>query len=143
MVFFVGEYEVTFSGQGRIIIPKKIREALGVGKAFTLTKGFENCLSGFRNTDWEKAANNLISQSSLENRKEETKRHLFSSAAIMDIDGQGRFVIPKNLLDYAGLKSKVTIIGVGDHFEIWNSEYWKKYLAKIEMNPESLHAQKM
>ena len=115
-MFFVGEYRVTFSGQGRIIIPKKIREALGSGKTFTLTKGFDSCLSGFRNADWEKAANELISQSSLEMQKSETKRHLFSSAAIVEIDNQGRFVIPKNLLDYAGLSNKAAIIGVGDHF---------------------------
>lgn len=132
MVFFVGEYQVTFSGQGRIIVPKKIREALGGGKTFTLTKGFESCLSGFRNSDWEKAASILISQSTLENRKEETKRHLFSSAAIIEIDTQGRFVIPKNLLDYAGLKNNATIIGVGDHFEIWEPQRWEKYLVTLK-----------
>ena len=132
MVFFVGEYRVTFSGQGRIIIPKKIREALGTSKTFTLTKGFDGCLSGFRNTDWEKAANELISQSSLEEQKSETKRHLFSSAAIIEIDNQGRFVIPKVLLDYASLKNNATIIGVGDHFEVWESNKWNESIKKIK-----------
>jgi len=130
-MFFVGEYRVTFSGQGRIIIPKKIREALGSGKTFTLTKGFDSCLSGFRNADWEKAASELISQSSLEMQKSETKRHLFSSAAIVEIDNQGRFVIPKNLLDYAGLNNKAAIIGVGDHFEVWEPKKWDDYLKSI------------
>ena len=131
-MFFVGEYRITFSGQGRIIIPKKIREALGNGKTFTLTKGFDSCLSGFRNTDWEKAANELISQSSLEVQKSETKRHLFSSAAIVEIDTQGRFVIPKLLLDYAGLNNKAAIIGVGDHFEVWEPNKWDEYIKKIK-----------
>ena len=131
-MFFVGEYRITFSGQGRIIIPKKIREALGTGKTFTLTKGFDSCLSGFRNTDWEKAANELISQSSLEVQKSETKRHLFSSAAIVEIDTQGRFVIPKLLLDYAGLNNKAAIIGVGDHFEVWEPNKWDEYIKKIK-----------
>jgi MraZ protein len=131
-MFFVGEYRVTFSGQGRIIIPKKIREALGTSKTFTLTKGFDSCLSGFRNADWEKAANELLNQSTLENRKEETKRHLFSSSAIMEIDVQGRFVIPKNLLDYAQLTASATIIGAGDHFEIWQPKKWDEYIKKIK-----------
>ncbi|OGK14728.1 division/cell wall cluster transcriptional repressor MraZ [Candidatus Roizmanbacteria bacterium RIFCSPHIGHO2_02_FULL_37_15] len=131
-MFFVGEYRVTFSGQGRIIIPKKIREALGKGKTFTLTKGFDNCLSGYRNKDWEKAAQELISQSSLEVRKSETKRFLFSSAAIVEIDNQGRFVTPKNLLDYAGLNNKAVIIGVGDHFEVWESIRWDEYIKKVK-----------
>ncbi|OGK24840.1 division/cell wall cluster transcriptional repressor MraZ [Candidatus Roizmanbacteria bacterium RIFCSPHIGHO2_12_FULL_37_9b] len=131
-MFFIGEYRVTFSGQGRIIIPKKIREALGTGKAFTLTKGFDSCLSGFRNTDWEKAAKELISQSSLEVQKSETKRHLFSSAAIVEIDNQGRFVIPRTLMEYAGLNNKAAIIGVGDHFEVWDPKKWDEYIKKIK-----------
>src|SRR3990172_4644473 len=140
-MFFVGEYRVTFSGQGRIIIPKKIREALGNGRTFTLTKGFDNCLSGYRNKDWEKAAQELISQSSLEVQKSETKRHLFSSAAIVEIDNQGRFVIPKNLLDYAGLNNKAAIIGVGDHFEVWEPKKWDDYLKSI--HPKGVQARKM
>lgn len=131
-MFFVGEYRLTFSGQGRIIIPKKIREALGAVKTFTLTKGFDTCLSGFRNKDWEKAANELINQSSLEVRKSETKRFLFSSAAIIEIDNQGRFVIPKNLFEYAGLNNNAIIIGVGDHFEVWEPQKWGEYIKKIK-----------
>ena len=130
-MFFVGEYRVSFSGQGRIIIPKKIREALGTSKTFTLTKGYDSCLSGFRNADWERAAKELISQSSLEVQKAELKRHLFSSAAIVEIDVQGRFVIPKNLLDYAGLKNKAAIIGGGDRFEVWEPNKWDDYIKKI------------
>lgn len=122
---------MTFTGQGRIIIPKKIREALGAGKTFTLTKGLDSCLSGFRNGDWEKAAKELLSASPLEMQKAETKRHLFSSALIVEIDDQGRFVIPKNLLGYANLKDKVIIIGVGDHFEIWQQQKWEEYIKKV------------
>ena len=123
---------MTFTGQARIIIPKKIREALGAGKAFTLTKGLDSCLSGFRNVDWEKAANELISQSSLEVQKSETKRFIFSSAAIVEIDDQGRFVIPKNLLTHAGLTNTATIIGVGDHFEVWEPVRWDEYIKKVK-----------
>ncbi len=132
-MFFVGEYRVTFSGQGRIIIPKKIREALGEVKTFTISKGFNNCLSGFRNSDWEKGANELLGQTSLEAQKSETKRFLFSSATVVEIDEQGRFVIPKTLLEYAGLQMKeVTIIGVGDHFEVWQPQKWQIYQKELE-----------
>lgn len=131
-MLFLGEYRVTFTGQGRIIIPKKIRDALATGKTFTLTKGFDSCLSGFRNIDWEKAAKELISPSPLEMQKADMKRHLFSSAIIVEIDDQGRFVIPKNLLDYAELSNKAVIIGVGDHFEIWEPLKWDEYIKKIK-----------
>lgn len=141
-MLFLGEYRVTFTGSGRIVIPKKIRETLGKAKTFTLTKGFDKCLSGFRNEEWEKGAEELMNPSLLEMQKVEMKRHLFSSATIVDIDEQGRIVIPKNLLRYAELnKKEVMLVGVGTYFEIWNVEKWSKYLIVVEKNIKHLSTQ--
>lgn len=132
-MLFVGEYEVVLGDNGRVVIPKKIREALGRTNTFILTKGFDSCLSGFRNEDWEKGTKELIGPSILEMKRVEMKRHLFSSSVSIEIDDQGRIVIPKNLVDYAGLTGRrVVIIGVGAHFEIWNWEKWQKYLISIK-----------
>lgn len=134
-MLFLGEYRVTFTGKGRIVIPKKIREAIGKTHTFTLTKGFDRCLSGFRNDEWEKETLKLMSGSALEMQRSEMKRHLFSSANVVEIDDQGRVVIPKNLLDYAGLnREDVTLIGVGTYFEVWNTQEWIEYSRKIEKN---------
>jgi len=130
---FLGEYEVTFTGQGRINIPKKIRESLGKDNTVVLTKGFDRCLAGFRHEDWDKGAQELLAPSLLEMDKAEIKRHLFSSAAVCEIDEQGRIVIPKNLLRYAKLEEKnMTVIGVGAHFEIWDTNEWQKYQEETE-----------
>lgn len=129
---------MNFSGQGRIVIPKKIREALGSIETFTLTKGFDRCLSGYRNNEWEKGAENLVGPSILEAQKVEMKRHLFSSASTIDIDDQGRIIIPKTLFEYAGLHGEdVIIIGVGSYFEIWNPVRWSEYSLNIEKNIKS------
>jgi len=134
-MLFLGEYKVTFTGKGRIVIPKKIREALGKTNTFTLTKGFDRCLSGFRNEEWEKGANDLMGTSLLEMQKVEMKRHLFSSAMVCEIDDQGRVVIPKNLLDYGDLEgNELILIGVGTYFEIWNPDKWVQYSKNIEKN---------
>ncbi len=138
-MLFLGEYTVNFSGQGRIVIPKKIRETLGGTKTFTLTKGFERCLSGFRNEEWEKGAADLMGTSVLEMQKSEMKRHLFSGAAVIEIDEQGRVIIPKNLIEYAKLEGgDATIIGVGTYFEIWEPEKWKEYSKHVEKNITSI-----
>lgn len=137
-MLFLGEYRVTFTGQGRIVIPKKIREALAEAKTFTLTKGFDRCLSGFRNEEWEKGAGELMSNSVLEMQKVEMKRHLFSSATTLEIDDQGRVVIPKNLLEYADLTGKeAVLIGVGTYFEIWSPAKWTPYIKEVEGNIKS------
>ena len=132
MVFF-GEYQINFSGSGRLLLPKKVRELLK-GNTFILTKGFGVCLAGYDKDDWEKRAVELLNPSLLQPTDMENRRSIFSSLIYLEIDEQGRFVIPKNLLEYSQLKAKAVIIGVGDHFEIWNQENWQKYQKEINRN---------
>ena len=130
MVFF-GEYLVSFSAPGRIILPKKLRELLK-GNIFILTKGFDFCLAGYDKEDWEVRASALLTVSLLDQDNLEKRRFLFSSAVYLEIDDQGRFVIPRNLLNYAVLNEKVLIVGVGDHFEIWQQSKWEKYVKGVK-----------
>jgi len=132
MVFF-GEYQINFSGSGRLLLPKKVRELLK-GNTFILTKGFDNCLAGYDKDDWEKRAAELLNPSLLEPTDMNNRRYIFSSLVYLEIDEQGRFVIPKNILEHSQLEEKAVIIGVGDHFEIWNQENWQKYQKEINRN---------
>ncbi|MFH1827464.1 MAG: cell division/cell wall cluster transcriptional repressor MraZ [bacterium] len=131
MVFF-GEYLVSFSSPGRVVLPKKIRELLK-GNIFILAKGFNFCLAGFDKDAWEEKAKELVNVSLLEEDDLKKRRSLFSSTVYLEIDDQGRFVIPKNMLEYSGLKNKAQIIGVGDHFEIWSPEKWAKYQSQSKV----------
>ena len=90
------------------------------------------CLSGYDKEDWEGRAKSLLGVSLLEKENLEKRRFLFSSAVYLEIDDQGRFVIPKNLLSYGGVTNKVLIAGVGDHFEIWAPERWEKYMKEMK-----------
>lgn len=130
MVFY-GEYQVSFTGAGRIVLPKKIRELLK-GNTFVLAKGFDGCLSGFDKDDWEQRAKQLLTVSLLEREQIDQRRYLFSSAVYIDIDDQGRFVIPKGLLSHAQLNDKAWIAGVGDRFEIWEPARWQQYMNQIK-----------
>ena len=125
MVFF-GEYQQAFSGQGRLVLPKKLRELLK-GNVFILAKGFDFCLAGYDKEDWEDRAKALLSVSLLDKENLEKRRFVFSSAVYLEIDDQGRFVIPRSMIEYAGLNEKATIVGVGDHFEVWSLTKWEKY----------------
>jgi len=125
MVFF-GEYQLNFSGTGRLLLPKKVRELLK-GDTFILTKGFGSCLSGYDKSDWEKRATELLNPSLLQPTDMDVRRSIFSALAYLEIDDQGRFIIPKSLVEYAGLTEKVVIIGVGDHFEVWSASKWQEY----------------
>lgn len=132
MVFF-GEYTVSVTEGGRIAIPKKIRENLK-GDVFVLTKGFDVCLAGYDRDDWQKRSAELMQVSLLDKEHIDKRRVLFSGAQEIVIDDQGRLVIPKSLTEFMGLSSeKVKVIGVGDHFEVWDEVTWADYLKKVDM----------
>ncbi|CAN5208104.1 division/cell wall cluster transcriptional repressor MraZ [soil metagenome] len=130
MVFY-GEYEVSMTSGGRVALPKKIREALSETE-FVVSRGFTNCLAGYDKKDWEKRASELLTVSLLEKEHIEKRRVLFSSTVYITIDDQGRALLPKNLRGFAGIESRVMIIGVGDHFELWDKTAWTEYMNTIE-----------
>lgn len=132
MVFYSGEYTVSFTGSGRVVLPKKLRELLR-GNSFVLSKGYDVCLAGYAKEDWEKQVEMLLTASLGDKEGLQKKRFFFGSMVQVEIDDHGRFVIPKNLLEYAGLIGKeVVIVGVGDHFEIWEAGKWHTYIENIK-----------
>ena len=128
---FLGEYKAKFSGRGRVILPKKLREGIS-GDEIILSKGFEGCIWGFDKKVWGIEAEKQLEVSSLDEKARMLRRYLFSSSVMVDLDEQGRFVIPLSLLDYAQIKGEVVIIGTGDHFEVWQKSLWGKHLKAIE-----------
>ncbi|KKQ38654.1 MAG: Protein MraZ [Candidatus Roizmanbacteria bacterium GW2011_GWA2_37_7] len=130
MVFY-GEFSVSITDGGRIALPKKIREFL-TNNTFVLTKGFGLCLAGYDKRDWEQRANSLLDVSLLDKEQIDKRRMLFSSTVYIELDEQGRAVLPKGLLQFANLASNAFIVGVGDHFEIWGTEKWAEYKNTIE-----------
>ena len=128
---FLGEYNLNFSGKGRILLPKKVREEVK-GLEIILSRGFENCIWGFTPERFEEEAKRQLEISATEERARYLRRYLFSSSVPAELDSQGRFVIPSALLTYAKLGREVVIIGAGDHFEVWNNKLWQKHLKEIE-----------
>jgi MraZ protein len=128
---FLGTYQPNLIGKGRIALPKKIRNELA-GERMVLTIGFEKCIFGFSEKDWGEIVKPELSRplfSDSEGRK--LRRKMCMEAAVVNLDSQGRFIMPEAMMAFAGIKENLTLIGAGDHFEIWDSVNWKQYLAKI------------
>lgn len=127
---FYGEYRTSFTGNARVVLPKKLRDAIHADR-FIVSKGFGTCLHGYAIHDWERRSEELLNVSLLDKEFIDKRRFLFSSATTIEADNQGRFIIPKPLLEYAQLKKEVIFIGAGDHFEIWDPEIWSNYLNSL------------
>lgn len=128
---FLGEYFLSFSGQGRVVLPKKFREELKSNTNLVLSRGLDGCVWGFDQSRWEGEAEKQLIVPITDEDARNMRRYLFSGAEIVRLDEQGRFIIPPALLNYAKLKDGVVIIGAGDHFELWNPSSWKKLIDNI------------
>lgn len=128
---FLGEYQIKFSGKGRLVLPSKIRDQIE-GKIIILSRGFEGCIFGYSPQGFEIESKRQLEISATEERARYLRRYLFSASSEVVLDSQSRFVIPSSLLSYAKLIDEIKVIGSGDHFEIWNSNLWEKHLKVIE-----------
>ena len=128
---FLGSYIPSFDKHSRrIALPKKIRDYLATSEVI-LSFGFEKCIFGFDVKAWEEEAKKQLDLPLTERHPRDIRRFIFSSAAAIKFDDQGRFVIPVNYLEYADIKKPI-VIGAGDHFEIWDEKNWKEQLSGIE-----------
>ena len=129
-----GTSEHSIDAKGRLFIPAKLREELGV--TFYLAMGVDECLAIYPQETWnrftEKFASLPMSQSA-------AMRPLFANASKCELDSQGRIVIPQKLRKYAGLEKDAVIIGVNDRAEIWSAETWNAR-EEEEMTPEKMKA---
>lgn len=129
-----GEYQHTLDSKGRLFIPAKLRDELG--SVFYATISIDDCLSLYSMERWNKIKEKFDSLPSSQSRR---MRQLFVNAACCELDGQGRILLPQKLRDYVGLKKDVTIIGVSNHAEVWDSDKWAAQ-EEIELTKENIAA---
>ena len=106
-------------------MPAKLREL--IGDTFVVTKGLDGCLFAFSITEWTNFEEKLKSLPLSNKNSREFVRFFLSGATECEIDKQGRFLIPNNLRETAGLVKETVIIGVGTRIEIWDKEKWTEY----------------
>ena len=127
---FLGEYQPNITEGSRIALPKKLRDQIR-GEEVILLRGFEQCIFLYDKEDWVNEANKQIENPITDPKFRNLKRYLYANAAEMSIDAQGRVVLPSSLKNYAGIDKKSTVIGAGDHIEIWDTDIWNAHLEKI------------
>lgn len=119
----MGEYSHSLDAKGRIIIPAKLREQLG--DTFVVSKGLEGCLFVFPPAEWEKLSNKIQALPLTDPRGRKFSRYFFSGASELEVDKQGRALLPPNLREEAQLEKDVVLCGVGNRVEIWSKEKWE------------------
>lgn len=116
----------------RLAAPKKFREELG--DKLILTRGFENCLVMVNEKAWQDITREVSEASYGLVEMREVSRFLVGGAAEIELDAQGRFVIPDNLLEYSEIKKEVIFVGLMRWIEIWDADKWLEKDTSIRSN---------
>ena len=126
---FLGEYEHTIDAKGRIAVPARFR--LQMDRGAVISKGMGTCLSVYTVVRWEEKSDELVAGKASDELRD-FERRIYPSASEVELDNQGRMLIPAKLRTYATIASEVTIAGVRDHFEIWDRATWQRYQERLE-----------
>jgi MraZ protein len=132
----LGEHEHALDETNRLTLPSSLLSA--VGEAVVVTRGLDGCLLAWPLAAWAEMAERLrsVDQFSADGRK--IRRHFFSGASQLELDKQGRLVIPARLHEDAGITREVTVAGVSDHLEIWDRAAWRQQLHEVEGSAEDV-----
>jgi MraZ protein len=121
---FIGEYAYSIDAKSRVNIPARFRQALSVEneETFFTTRGFDACIYVIPAIVWQNMEMELSNLSSVSETNRSFIRNQTRHASPSTYDKQGRIKIPASLLEYAGIKKDVTIIGMINKIEIWNAD---------------------
>jgi MraZ protein len=110
-----------------LTLPSRLRSYFEGG--IVITKGVDRCLFAFPPEEWATFKANVKANADLSARGRQLSRMFFSMAFEATLDRQGRVLIPTKLAQYAGLSRDITVTGVDDRLEIWDTEEWNRYVS--------------
>ncbi|HNT30042.1 MAG TPA: division/cell wall cluster transcriptional repressor MraZ [bacterium] len=136
---FLGEYQHSIDTKGRIAIPSKFRAELAQGAV--VTRGLDGCLFIYPAQEWQELAQKLKTLPLTQGDARAFVRLMFSGAAELDIDKQGRVNIPGYLWEYAKVAKEAVVAGLYNRIEIWDPTAWAAYRKKAESNSDAIAEQ--
>ncbi len=127
---FIGEYSHNLDDKGRLAIPVKFRDQLKKGAV--VTRGLDNCLFLYTKTEWQKLAAKLAALPISQANSRAFSRLMLAGAMDIDVDKQGRVILPEYLRKFASLKKELVLTGLYNRIEIWDVKNWELYKGQTE-----------
>ena len=137
---FIGEFRHVLDDKGRLAIPMKFREAFKKGAV--VTRGLDQCLFVFPMEEWRKLAERLASLPLSQQDSRAFARLMLAGAMDVELDKQGRMVVPEYLRTYAKVAKDAVVTGLYNRLEIWDAAAWEAYQTQTEKD-SSVIAERM
>lgn len=131
---YMGESDHSLDSKGRLIIPSRFKDELG--DKIIIAKSIDHCLCIYDLAAWDEFVSRLNKLPSISDNARRLRRFFIGGSADVEIDRQGRALIPAKLREYAEINKDIVLTGVGSYIELWSREV----LDKGEANTEDIKA---
>lgn len=143
---FHGETAINLDAKGRLAIPTRYRDdvaAMSDSRLVVTVNPFDknHTLWLYPLGEWERVQRQVMSLSTTKEKHRWVQRAMVGSASQCDMDGNGRILLPTPLREFAKLDKRVTLLGLGHRFEIWDETQWREHRERnlqegIESDPD-------
>lgn len=119
--------QISMDARGRVTVPSRLKAALDYHRIHSIVFiVHQDRLRGYTPKDFsERVEGPLMGNDSFDPYEDEKQLLRLGSATELDIDSQGRFVIPSELREMAGLADKLVMMSMGDRLEVWDANRFK------------------
>jgi len=135
MINLIGEFECRIDAKSRLLFPAGLKRQIPASGEirFVLNRGFEQCLVLYPKTEWENISNEINGLNMYSRKNREFVRYFYRGASELALDSNNRLLLPKPLLDYAGIDKDLILFAYSNRIEIWDK---KKYNSLLTDEPE-------
>ena len=128
---YLGSHAINMDAKGRLAIPTRVRDSLledCSGRLVTTAHTEERCLLVYPEPQWQEILPKIEALPSFNKVARRAQRLLIGYACELQVDANGRVLIPPTLRDYAGLEKKLMLVGQGKKLELWSEDRWMAWL---------------
>ena len=132
----IGEFDCKLDAKGRLMVPSGLKKQLPAvdAEGLVIHRGFEKHLTIYAKAEWDKITAELAELNSFEKKTREFIRYFTRGATELSLDASGRVLLPKSLLEYAGIGAEVVLACQFDKIEVWAKDV---YDTQLDNEPEN------
>ncbi|TKB98660.1 division/cell wall cluster transcriptional repressor MraZ [Pedobacter cryophilus] len=136
MSHLIGEFDCKLDAKGRLMVPSGLKKQLPAvdAEGLVINRGFEKHLTIYTKAEWDKITAELAALNQYEKKTRDFIRYFTRGASELSLDASGRVLLPKSLLEYAGVGTEVVLSCQFDKIELWAKD---AYEAQLDNEPES------
>lgn len=135
---FQGSQSLNVDVKGRVAVPSRYRDLLAAvceGRLVVTANPYERCLNIYPEPQWKEVKAKIEALPNSNKKVRRLQRLVLGNASELDMDGNGRLLLPPTLREFASLDKKVVLVGLGDKAELWSEQSWNEMLDESDDEP--------